>query len=399
MVALWIMIAALSLFSAIAGALIALRFQYRILEEGRQERDAWREAQEGRQRTWEVRQAKRNLEVEKQLANQFKDLRKEWQSWQQASRELAEQDQHAQHIRADLEQKLARLPHIEDIALPLNTRTPRQQPDQWQPPALSQADLRGRDLSHRYMDHADLRQAQLAQADLYMADLTGAHLAGANLEGANLAGANLCGTDLRGANLRQANLLVADLQNANLQGAILLEVRGLTLPQLHTAIYDDTTSIDSAIRTILMNGHLTPEEMHKTSPELLPEADEIAEPAENEITLRMPLLSKTQQQESAISATKSVPDAEKLPAELRPATLTELGNAMHLADTQETATDQSEIQNVPKGEHVDTEEVPSHKIIQLSTHSVKADGRPRTQKANSKGKDQSRVSANARKQQ
>ncbi len=357
MVALWILIVILSLFSATAGALIALRLQYRTMEEGRQERDAWREAQEGRQRTWEVRQAKHNLEVEKQLSNQFKDLRKDWQSWQQDWHELAQQDQQTLQIRADIEQELARLPHIEDIELPLNARTPRQQPDRWQPPALYQADLRGRDLSHRYMGHADLREAQLTRADLYMTDLTGASLAGANLEGANLAGANLCGANLQGANLHGANLLVADLHNAILQGATLLDARGLTLPQLHTAIYDDTTSIDSTIHTTPAHTpgvHITPEE---TSLEPQCETEGITEPAENEITLRMPLLSKTEstQQTRQADLTKATPPA-------------------HLSENGQTLTDGLETLDEQEREaHEKTAGVLSSKIIQMLTRSTQAD--------------------------
>ncbi|MGH2480608.1 MAG: pentapeptide repeat-containing protein, partial [Ktedonobacteraceae bacterium] len=278
MVALWIMIVLLSLLAATVGALIALRIQYRTLEEGRQERDAWREAQEGRQRTWEVRQAKRNLEVEKQLFNQFKDLRREWQSWQQDWYEQAEQHQQTILARADLEQELARLPHIEDVELPLDAHTPRQQPERWQPPTLYQADLRGRDLSHRYMGQADLRGAQLAGANLYMADLTGAHLMGANLMEANLAGANLCGADLRQANLRGANLLVADLHNALLHGATLQNTCGLVPQQLHTAIYDSATSIDRDIYTALAtlpDAQSTQPELPQTLLELAPDLEAI----------------------------------------------------------------------------------------------------------------------------
>lgn len=382
MVALWILIVILSLFSATAGALIALRLQYRTMEEGRQERDAWREAQEGRQRTWEVRQAKRNLEVEKQLSNQFKDLRKDWQSWQQDWHELAQQDQQTLQIRADIEQELARLPHIEDIELPLNAHTPRQQPDRWQPPALYQADLRGRDLSHRYMGHADLREAQLTRADLYMTDLTGASLAGANLEGANLAGANLCGANLQGANLHGANLLVADLHNAILQGATLLDARGLTLPQLHTAIYDDTTSIDSTIHTNTAHTpdvHITPEE---TSLEPQHETEGITEPTENEITLRMPLLSKTEstQQAGQADLTKATPPA-------------------HLSKNGQTLTNGLEALDKQESEaHGGTAGVLSSKIIQLLTRSTQADLMSGTKKIDGKKKSDSKISSIARKQ-
>lgn len=406
MVALWMMIVILSLFSAMAGALIALRLQYRILEEGRQERDAWREAQEGRQRTWEVRQAKRNLEVEKQLSSQFKDLRKEWQGWQQAWQEQAEQDQQTWHIRVALEQEVARLPHIEDVELPLklHTHTSHQQPDRWQAPTLYQADLRGRDLSHRYMHQADLREAQLTSADLYMTDLTNANLAGANLEGANLAGANLCGANLRGANLRKTNLLVADLHNAILQGTTLLEARGLTLPQLHAAIYDETTSLDSAIHaalTHISDGQIALEELSQTSSESQPEA--VSEPVESEVTLSMPILSKMDQSQTSISATVMSTQREDAqePEQSAP---TEATATASLLDTGQTLADKFGTQDKQQNEetqrlYTDTEEVPSSKIIQLPTHSSKIDGRSATPKASRKTKGDRQISAMARKSQ
>jgi pentapeptide repeat protein len=400
MVALWIMIVTLSLFSAIAGALIALRLQYRILEEGRQERDAWREAQEGRQRIWEVRQAKRNLDIEKQFSNQLKDLHKEWQGWQQNWHEQAKQEQQTFQSRADLEQELARLPHIEDVALPLNAHTPHQQPDRWQPPALSQANLCGRDLSHRYMAHADLRNAQLARADLYMTDLTGANLAGANLEGANLAGANLSRANLAGANLHKANLLVADLHNTILQGAILQEVRGLMLPQLRNAIYDDTTSIDSTIHTALAYApsvQIIPEEMHITSSEAQPEIAIVSEPNENEITLRMPALNQKDQPEIVISPIETNSLMEK-PQESEQPIFAEETALAYLFKVEQAFAGKPRVQNEPESASVDTEEVPSHKIIQLLTHSRKADVLPKTQKARSKTKENRQTSASSRKQ-
>lgn len=391
MVALWIMIVILSLFSATAGALIALRLQYRILEEGRQERDAWREAQEGRQRTWEVRQAKRNVEIEKQLANQFKDLYKEWQRWQQDWYELAEQEQQNRQIRAHLEQEIARLPHIEDVELPLNTHTPHQQPERWQPPMLAHADLRGRDLSHRYMSHADLREAQLMRADLYMTDLTGANLVGANLEGANLAGANLCGADLRGANLQKANLLVADLHQACLQGASLLETRGLTLAQLHNARYDGMTRIDNTIHSVSVSTpgvQITPEEAtHTPSDEALSIMTDI-----NEETLSMPRICTTAQPE--ISAT----EAEVNPQE------DQLQEAEQAIPTQPQAeqvlSEQVREQNVPEpqDEFIDTEEVPSHKIAQSLVHASTTNKPLSTSKGGSKTKGKSQVSTLPKKQ-
>lgn len=246
MVGLWISVVMLSLLTAAGGALIALRIQYWVLDKTRQEREAWQQAQESRQRTWEIRQGKHILDAERRLAEQVKEVRKDFHTWSLQ----AEEKQQALKIRLELEQELARLPHIEDVELPFSQHGPRQQPERWRPPALYRADLRGRDFSRRYMGRADLREANLIEANLYMADLSGAILSGANLERANLVGANLSGADLRGANLSGANLLVADLHEAILHGATLLNVNNLSPEQLQTAIYDSTTSIDP-VPTIL----------------------------------------------------------------------------------------------------------------------------------------------------
>lgn len=243
MVALWIIIIILCLLTATGGALIALRIQYRSLDNSRQEREAWQQAQEGRQRTWEVRQGKHILDAEKKLADQLKDARREWHEWSGQIR----QDQQEWLERADIEKELARLPHIEQIELAHTAYSGRPQPKDWRPPLLYRADLHGRDLSHRYLERADLRETNLANASLYMADLTGASLAGANLAGANLAGANLSGVDLRGADLTNANFLVADLHNTVLHGTNLSGARNLSPEQLQMAIYDSTTIIDSSI--------------------------------------------------------------------------------------------------------------------------------------------------------
>lgn len=356
MVALWITLILLSLLAGTVGALVALRMQYRTLEEGRQERDAWREAQEGRQRTWEVRQAKRNVEVERQLINQIKDLRREWQGWQQKWYEMTAQHQQALQARADLEQELARLPHIEDVEIPLSTRAD-QQPERWQPPMLYQADLRGRDLSHRYLGRADLRQTNLAGANLYMADLNGATLTAANLEGANLSGANLCGTDLRGANLRGANLLVADLDHALLFEAVLEDTHGLVPEQLHAAIYDGTTSIDRTIYTALapqLDAESTQPEMPQMPGTAYSEPENPDEPGENESTLRMPLIKRTPHVQAP-----NIEEHEQFPS-------TPPSNVEHKSGAtpdQSLFTDENEM---------DTEEAP-HNIIQLRTRASKAD--------------------------
>lgn len=243
MVELWIIIVMLCLLTATGSALLALRLQYRALDNTRQEREAWQQAQEGRQRTWEVRQGKHILDAEKKLADQLKEARHEWRDWG------AQLQQEHQEWRddVDLSQELARLPHVEHVELAHQSQDGRLQPKDWRPPMFYKVELPGHDFSHRYLERADLREANLREASLYMADLTGASLAGANLEQADLLGANLSGADLRGANLVGANLLVADLHNAVLHGANLTGARNLTLAQLQTAIYDSTTLIDSSI--------------------------------------------------------------------------------------------------------------------------------------------------------
>ena len=121
----------------------------------------------------------------------------------------------------------------------------------------------------------------MTDANLYMADLAGACLAGANLEGANLIGANLSGADLRGANLSGANLMVADLHNTILHGATLLQMLNLTPEQLQVAVYDSTTTIDSAIDitlTRIPGVHIKPNET-KSIPDTIPPVADITDQA------------------------------------------------------------------------------------------------------------------------
>jgi uncharacterized protein YjbI with pentapeptide repeats len=154
-----------------------------------------------------------------------------------------------------LEQKLASLPRIEDVPVPLIEYTKLEQTDPHglpsQPPSFFRTNLRGRDLSHRYLEQADFREAQLENANFYMADLAKASLTGANLAGANLAGANLTGADLRDAILIGANMLVADLNGAILNGANLLATHNLTPEQINSAISNRDTQIDLEFDTTL----------------------------------------------------------------------------------------------------------------------------------------------------
>ncbi|MGH2481336.1 MAG: pentapeptide repeat-containing protein, partial [Ktedonobacteraceae bacterium] len=276
--------------------------------------------------------------------------------------------------------------------------TPRQQPDHWQPPMLRRANLRGRDLSHRYIGHADLREAQLMGANLYMTDLTAASLAGANLEGANLAGTNLGGADLRGANLRGANLLVADLHNTLLHGAILQDVRGLVLQQLQEASYDSTTIIDRAIYTALAptpDAQCTQPELPQTSSKPLPDPDGISEPAENEITLRMPVPGQGVYQKTTTDATgadSSDKHSQMLGQSMRAEAPAPVNVQMHTARPGTTYTpEQHRESEKVEDESEEIDEVPSNKIIRLSSRPAKADPSVGTKRTDDKTQGDNRI--------
>ncbi|HEY0754048.1 MAG TPA: pentapeptide repeat-containing protein [Ktedonobacteraceae bacterium] len=305
MVELWIIIVILCLLIATGSTLLALRLQNRSLDKVRQEREAWQQAQEGRQRTWEVRQGKHILDAEKKLADQVKEARGEWRDWD------AQLQQKHQEWREDVdfEKELKRLPHIEELELAHGTAHRRLQPKGWQPAMLFKADLQERDLSYRYMERADLREAQLSKANLYMADLTGACLNGANLPQANLISANLSGADLRGADLSGANLLVADLHNTVLHGANLTGVSNLTPEQLQTAIYDSTTLIDSSVDITLPRIR----SVRTTPAKLLTAAPAVSEPTTantSELALSTQSLSSS---EFCLSEANETPASTELP--------------------------------------------------------------------------------------
>jgi type II secretory pathway pseudopilin PulG len=302
MVVFWIMVVILLI--AMGSALVALRLQYRVLAKARQEREAWQQAQESRQRTWEVRQGKHILDTERKLADQLKEARREWRSWSAET----EQSQHDWQARAEAEQELARLPHIEHLELSLNASGGHESPARWYPPMLYRANLNGRDLSYRYMGRADLRDAQLTDANLHMADLAGASLTGANLEGANLTGANLAGADLRGANLSGANFLVADLHQAILHGANFSGARNLSSLQLQTAIYDSSTIIDAPISVTL--SHLPG--VQRTLPERQDASDVSQESAG---TVASPVSSELIASNSVMPALPNTPTPDALDAE------------------------------------------------------------------------------------
>lgn len=239
------------LIGVIASALLVIltamflwRSQRRTLKAIQAQQQAWQRAQEVHQQQWQVTQEKLARELDRKLAEQIQQLHNEWEAWEekdtQRVEELARQYHNAEQ-RSRVEHELARLPYVEDMPVIQDDRHP------WRPPQLRGTNLSHRDLSHRYLGKADLRNANLAYANLFMADLSNASLAGANLTGADLSGANLTNTDLHNATLVEANLLVTDLNDALLMGANLLGVRSLTMAQLYTATYDDTTQINLEI--------------------------------------------------------------------------------------------------------------------------------------------------------
>jgi Pentapeptide repeats (8 copies) len=228
------------LLAAAIGVLIAFKIQARLFHNTALEHEAWQLAQEAHQNVWEVKQRKQSLELEQSLNKQIQQMHEAWQRWEfNTTHQLA---------KLTLDQKLASLPHIEDIPIPSNKCTKSEQIAPYsllsQPFSFFRADLCGQDLSRRFLQQADFREAQLENTNFYMTDLAGASFSGANLAGVNLAGANLTGADLRDAILIGANMLVTDLNGAILNGANLSGARNLTSEQINSAIYNHETQID-----------------------------------------------------------------------------------------------------------------------------------------------------------
>ncbi len=241
--------------AAIIVALLFLWIQKRAIASAQETQQAWERAQETRRQQWQTRQEERLFEFESKLNAQIQQIRDDWQEWEAKDAERAEVLRHQYELattQAHIEYELARLPRVEDTPLTLNHEhnIPMRLPS----PRLQGADLSHRNLSSRYLGYADLRDAQLINANLFMADLSRAWLAGANLTEANLAATNLTEADLRGAVLIGANFQVTDLNNSVLIGADLRKARNLTLEQISSAIFDDTTRFDEAIARYLPSG-------------------------------------------------------------------------------------------------------------------------------------------------
>lgn len=251
MIATVIVTAILALLAGFLGALVALKIQYRYLQRTQAQRTAWEQAQESGQRTWEIKQEKRALEMEAKLVTSVQQVEGDWNTWKQKNVELVQavSQQHAEIASfLHIERELARIPLVEEMPIAFDSKGQRLPlSSRWQPLALARVDLSERDLSRRYLGQANLREARLRGANLFMADLSGADLSGADLTGADLTGANLSHADLHDAILLNADLQVADMHNTILFGANLHGARHLSAQQLDTAIYDATCQLDAEV--------------------------------------------------------------------------------------------------------------------------------------------------------
>jgi hypothetical protein len=241
--------AIIALLAGFLGTLIALKIHYRYLQRTQTQHSAWENAQESRQRNWEMKQERRALDMETKLIAGIQQVESDWNTWKQKNAELAQavSQQHAEIATfLHIERELARIPLIEEMPIAFDSKGQRLPlSSRWQPLALAHVDLSERDLSRRYLGQANLRDARLRGANLFMADLSGADLSGADLTGADLTGANLSHADLHNAILVNANLQVADMHNTILFGANLHGARNLSPQQLDSAIYDATSQLDT----------------------------------------------------------------------------------------------------------------------------------------------------------
>ncbi|GHO77427.1 hypothetical protein KSD_51980 [Ktedonobacter sp. SOSP1-85] len=245
-----IVLAVVSLIIAIVALVLAYRAQQNLRQASEQvqaQQEIWEKAQNTRQQDWRAEQEKHLTEVEHRIQAQIQQLQNAWNTLEKFERQQRDELRHAFEAstkQARAEYELARIPRIEDVPLPVKQDQSGKSTPRWQHVNLSGADLSGRDLSSRYLGHANLSQTILRTTKCFMADFSWANLKEADLQESDLSGANLTHTDLRGANLNGVNFLAADLYKTNLLGANLLNARNLTVEQLRTAIYDDSTLSD-----------------------------------------------------------------------------------------------------------------------------------------------------------
>src|SRR5437764_14389045 len=109
----------ISLLAATIGVLVGFKIQAHILHNTGLEHEAWQLAQEAHQNVWEVKQRKQALDLEQSLKKQVQEIHEAWQKWEfNATHQLA---------KLTLEQKLASLPHIEEVPVQSNEYTKEEQ--------------------------------------------------------------------------------------------------------------------------------------------------------------------------------------------------------------------------------------------------------------------------------
>jgi Pentapeptide repeats (8 copies) len=291
--------------AAIIVALLFIWLQRHAIASAQATQQAWERAQETRRQQWQTRQEERLLEFESKLNAQMQRLRDDWQEWEAKDAERAEMLRHQYELataQAHIEYELARLPRVEDTPLTLDHE--HNFPTHLPSPRLQGADLSHRNLASRYLGYADLRDAHLVNANLFMADLSRAWLAGADLTEANLSATNLTEADLRGAVLIGANFQVTDLNSSVLIGADLRQARNLTLEQISSAIFDDTTRFDEVISRHLPGG---PYPHQRLTPLSMPPAIQQAVSSSHPLTIEQDMLSEYRQETEGRETDGSAP--------------------------------------------------------------------------------------------
>src|SRR5436305_10130306 len=120
MIQLFIVSALIGLLAALVGIFIAMKIQFRSLTRLHVQQEAWQRAQEAHQRTWEVRQGRHALDVEKKLSRQVQQVEETWQTWEIRDQErIAAMTEEFQALmgKLNLEHELAKLPHTDETPL------------------------------------------------------------------------------------------------------------------------------------------------------------------------------------------------------------------------------------------------------------------------------------------